>query len=204
VDDATARAAPAAAQTDCAGNPGWTPERTELAATMWRSGASAGQNAPTLHVTRNAVMGKVYRMHLPPRTPVTGNTNNLRQSTRRKPQFRLGNFGNRRAFGAAPPPQRPRPWLAEPTLTEIDVPPSQRTPLLDLTDQCCSWPCGDPREAGFGFCGKPRTSGLPYCAAHCRVAYQVPASASQASQIIITAPIRTEAPTSGRELEPVA
>ena len=35
----------------------------------------------------------------------------------------------------------------------------------------CSWPMGDPKQAGFHFCGEPAEPGRPYCTNHCHVAY---------------------------------
>ena len=47
--------------------------------------------------------------------------------------------------------------------------------LLELTEETCRWPIGDPGSSEFFFCGGNALTGLPYCAYHSRVAYQ-PAS----------------------------
>ena len=54
------------------------------------------------------------------------------------------------------------------------IPIGQRRTLLELTEETCRWPIGDPGHADFFFCGGPPISGLPYCAYHSRVAYQPP------------------------------
>lgn len=56
-------------------NSPWKPERVELLKKLWAEGISAGKIAKELHArfrsfrpTRNAVIGKVHREGLPPRT----------------------------------------------------------------------------------------------------------------------------------------
>jgi GcrA cell cycle regulator len=44
--------------------------------------------------------------------------------------------------------------------------------LLELTEQTCRWPIGDPGHSDFFFCGGQTITALPYCAFHSRVAYQ--------------------------------
>lgn len=43
--------------------------------------------------------------------------------------------------------------------------------LADLQSWSCRFPCGDPREAGFGFCGCVRIEGSSYCADHARIVF---------------------------------
>jgi GcrA cell cycle regulator len=52
------------------------------------------------------------------------------------------------------------------------VPMSQRKTLLELTEDTCHWPVGDPGSPDFFFCGGKSLQSLPYCAHHSRVAYQ--------------------------------
>jgi len=61
---------------------------------------------------------------------------------------------------------------AEPELVDNVVPMGQRRTLLELTEETCRWPIGDPGQADFFFCGGQSLTGLPYCAHHSRVAYQ--------------------------------
>jgi GcrA cell cycle regulator len=46
--------------------------------------------------------------------------------------------------------------------------------LLELTENTCRWPIGDPGNPDFFFCGGQTISSLPYCAFHARLAYQPP------------------------------
>ena len=60
----------------------------------------------------------------------------------------------------------------EPELIEKLIPISQRRTLLELTEQTCRWPIGDPGSPEFFFCGGNTVTKLPYCAYHSRIAYQ--------------------------------
>jgi len=61
---------------------------------------------------------------------------------------------------------------AAPELIENIIPIGQRRTILELTEQTCRWPIGDPGSSEFFFCGGNTIAGLPYCAYHSRVAYQ--------------------------------
>jgi GcrA cell cycle regulator len=60
----------------------------------------------------------------------------------------------------------------EPELIENIIPIGQRRTLLELNEDTCRWPIGDPASAEFFFCGGKPLTGLPYCSYHSRVAYQ--------------------------------
>jgi len=52
------------------------------------------------------------------------------------------------------------------------VPISRRLSLLQLTENTCKWPIGDPLGAGFHFCGAKTCEGSPYCSYHSKIAFQ--------------------------------
>jgi len=68
-----------------------------------------------------------------------------------------------------PPPQ---PVQAEPEVIENIIPIGQRCSILELTEDKCHWPIGDPKHADFYFCGGRPIKGFPYCGYHSRIAYQ--------------------------------
>lgn len=47
----------------------WTPERTAALITLWTHGVSASKIGARLGVTKNAVIGKAFRLQLPKRRP---------------------------------------------------------------------------------------------------------------------------------------
>jgi GcrA cell cycle regulator len=81
---------------------------------------------------------------------------------------RLGLSGRAKSASSAAPRQRK-------VRSENIIPIGQRRTILELTEQTCRWPIGDPGSTDFFFCGGNTIAGLPYCAYHSRVAYQ-PAS----------------------------
>jgi GcrA cell cycle regulator len=154
----------------------WTDERVETLKKLWADGLSASQIAAELGgITRNAVIGKVHRLGLSgrakspssaaprPRKPrATSHMLRVSRSSMR------GNTALAHAYELDIEP--------EPQLIDNVIPLGQRRSLLELTENTCRWPIGDPGTADFFFCGGPTITSLPYCAYHSRVAYQ-PANA---------------------------
>jgi GcrA cell cycle regulator len=125
----------------------WTDERIELLKTLWTDGLSASQIAAEMGgITRNAVIGKAHRLKLPGRTK--------KVPARRQPRVRI-----------VPPEPMPE-------IVDNVIPLGQRRTLLELKEETCRWPIGDPGSADFFFCGGGARDGAPYCAGHCCVAYQ--------------------------------
>jgi GcrA cell cycle regulator len=154
----------------------WTDERVETLKKLWAEGHSASQIAAELGgITRNAVIGKVHRLGLSgrakspssaaPRPRKPRAASHMLRVTRSSMR---GNTALAHAYELDIDPE------AEP----IDnvIPLGQRRSLLELTEDTCRWPIGDPGSADFYFCGGPAITSLPYCAYHSRIAYQ-PANA---------------------------
>ena len=152
----------------------WTDERVELLKKLWADGLSASQIANELgSVTRNAVIGKVHRLGL------SGRAKSLSSSAPRprkprahsllrvRPQMR-GNTALALSYEFDHEPEQ--------ELIENIIPIGQRCSLLELTEDKCRWPIGDPGQPDFFFCGGKTTTGIPYCGYHARVAYQPPAA----------------------------
>ena len=58
-----------------------------------------------------------------------------------------------------------------PQVQELYIPEDQRLSLLQLNEQTCKWPIGDPLTPDFYFCGQHSEEGKPYCDFHSRRAY---------------------------------
>jgi GcrA cell cycle regulator len=150
----------------------WTDERVELLKKLWSDGLSASQIAAALGgVTRNAVIGKVHRLGL------SGRAKNASSAAPRPRKARSSSHMLRMARASI----RGNTALAHayefeteatPELIDNIIPIGQRRTLLELTEQTCRWPIGDPGSGDFFFCGGNPIGGLPYCAYHSRVAYQ--------------------------------
>ena len=157
----------------------WTDERVELLKKLWGDGLSASQIAGELGgITRNAVIGKVHRLGLSGRAKAPSSSmprpRKPRPATQmfRAPQRPM--MRGNTALAAMPSyDYDPEP---EPEVIENIIPLGQRCTLLELDQEKCHWPIGDPGQADFYFCGGKTNSGTPYCGYHGRVAYQPPAA----------------------------
>jgi GcrA cell cycle regulator len=155
----------------------WTDERVEMLKKLWNDGLSASQIAGEIgSVTRNAVIGKVHRLGLSGRakTPGSSAPRPRKSTTQRVPSASTPVATASRAVHALASSLKPvitaevRP-LVNP---EISIPFSERVTIMELKENMCRWPLGDPTTAEFRFCGTKSESGVPYCTYHCHVAYQ--------------------------------
>jgi GcrA cell cycle regulator len=150
----------------------WTDERVERLKKLWADGLSASQIAAELGgITRNAVIGKVHRLGLSARAKSPSSPAPRPRKPRsaahvlRVPRSSIrGNTAFAHAFELEPE--------AEPEPIDNVIPLGQRRSLLELTEDTCRWPIGDPGSSDFYFCGGPAMTSLPYCAYHSRIAYQ--------------------------------
>jgi GcrA cell cycle regulator len=148
----------------------WTDERVELLKKLWADGLSASQIAAELGgITRNAVIGKVHRLGLSGRAK-SASSGSPRPRKARAPMLRMGRTSIRGNTALAHAYEIEA--AAEPELIDNVIPIGQRRTILELTEQTCHWPVGDPSSSEFFFCGGNTINGLPYCAYHSRVAYQ--------------------------------
>ncbi len=153
----------------------WSDERVELLKKLWADGLSASQIAAELGgITRNAVIGKVHRLGLSGRAKSPSSSAPRPRKTRQSHMLRV-----------ARPAMRGNTALAydydldidpDPQPIENIIPIGQRRTLLELNEDTCRWPIGDPSTQDFFFCGGTPITNLPYCAYHSRVAYQPPAA----------------------------
>jgi len=154
----------------------WTKERIERLKELWTEGLSASQIAAELGegVSRNAVLGKAYRLGLAQSEGKGASTPRQRKPTHPPDQ----------APAVEPPPQNnphPAPMMSNrppaeaaelPRREEAVVPQSEGVTIMELRESTCRWPLGDPTTPEFRYCGGGAISGLPYCAHHSQLAYQ--------------------------------
>ncbi|WDR07010.1 GcrA family cell cycle regulator [Devosia rhodophyticola] len=173
---------------------GWTDERVEILKKLWMDGLSASQIAGELGqgVTRNAVIGKVHRLKLSARAKPTNSTPRSRPAARTAPRrvaspsssgsMGGGMAGKQRTVSsmrtqsvgatalAADAEYETERYVA-PAVQEIFIPEDKRLSLLQLNEETCKWPIGDPLTKDFYFCGQHSDEGKPYCEFHSRRAY---------------------------------
>ena len=172
---------------------GWTEERVELLKKLWLEGLSASQIAGVLGegVTRNAVIGKVHRLKLSGRAKPVSAAPRVRSAPRstarrvaapgsNRPSPGLVSMMKSRSMGPAPmhgatalkmDPEFETEAYVAPQVQELFIPVEQRLSLLQLNEETCKWPIGDPLTPDFEFCGNHSEEGKPYCEFHSRRAY---------------------------------
>lgn len=195
----------------------WTDERIDLLQKMWLQGMSASKIASELAngLTRNAVIGKVYRLGLSGRGKGDASEAGAAPAARpapweepappapptfvgakeavEEPKPRLDAVAPMRA---PPPPSGPPAGFGtgaamvsgnaalsaerihvsqlEPARKrDVVVPMIEPVTIVELRDNMCRWPIGDPTQSEFRFCGARKTPGAgPYCGCHSALAYQ--------------------------------
>ena len=135
----------------------WTPDKIEKLKKLYGSGISASQIASQLGegVTRNAVIGKCFRMGLSAKITTT-KKNNINHSVQKNSE-QIKSF-KRSKFKSM--------------VIEKDFEPENPKQLEDLTDRSCKWPIGHPNESNFYFCGRTSLKDFSYCKLHLLYAFQ--------------------------------
>src|ERR1043165_1387037 len=131
----------------------WTDDRVELLKKLWADGLSASQIAGELGgITRNAVIGKVQRLRPSGRAKAPSSSVPRQRKPRAPSMFRAPRAMMRGATALAMPAYD---YDVEPEPEPIEniIPIGQRCSLVELTDDKCRWPIGDPGAADFFFCG---------------------------------------------------
>jgi GcrA cell cycle regulator len=133
----------------------WTKERVALLQRLWAEGRTATAIAASLGgSSRAGVLGKIFRLRrtLPEAALVA-------ETKADEPAL-----GRRRA--GRPAALKPLP---------VATPQRRGRSLLELTNESCRWPHGEPGTMGFHFCGAAGADlqrGMPYCERHVQRAYQ--------------------------------
>jgi GcrA cell cycle regulator len=170
----------------------WTDERVELLKKLWSEGLSASQIAAQLgSVTRNAVIGKVHRLKLSSRGRSTAaparqkktvmgatasKSTSRSSSVTRTMTTSIGANALQAQFDQDPVVR----YQARPS-ENVVVPISRRLQLVQLSENTCKWPNGDPLTEDFSFCGNEAGDSGPYCGYHAKIAFQ-PASERRRSR----------------------
>ena len=157
----------------------WTGERTEFLRTSWSEGLTASQIASLVGTTRNSIIGKVHRLGLGERDRKSPQRQVSAARNEKRPRIQIYpgrqrvkiHLSGGRAFKGGVSVVRDIPLPVERSVTAIPI--EQRKSLLELGNEHCRWPCGDPAKPDFFFCGAVEadfTQGRPYCRYHSFIA----------------------------------
>ena len=140
----------------------WPKEDTELLTLKWSEGFSGGQISKGVFegkYTRNAIIGKVHRLGLPPRL-VT-----VRAARPSRARVRPKRASRRVAVKQFSPPL-PTPIIVR-RLPATPAKPTIWKTGMELEPHDCRWIYGDPQEDGveYRYCGL-KDDGSSYCPEH--------------------------------------
>ncbi len=157
----------------------WTAEQDRQLLDLQAGGHSATEIGRTMHKTRNAIIGRLWRLRqvglgLPVRK--AGKRATLPKEPKPEPVLRypkekpvtLSTAAN---IGTMPPKAHitKRPWREVMDEAFSPIPGSRPTRLMDRAPMSCAWPVGGDGE-GLLSCSMP-TTGHVYCDHHRRIAY---------------------------------
>ena len=136
----------------------WTPEKVSKLKELWGKGNTAGQIASIIgDVTRNAVIGKAYRLNLAVKSiPKNNNFKQVSRHQKNVPQ----------------PERKTRKSRFKSLLMDKNFEPENPKSLEELNDEICRWPIGHPDEPNFYFCGRKSMKNFSYCKLHVLYAFQ--------------------------------
>ncbi len=166
----------------------WNDTRIRQLKKMWADGESAGEIAATLGgLSRNAIIGKVYRLGLSNRDPAP-TVKIDKPKGKKQPKVAsttaLPSGQNKLPLRRPPVVRAGEPLPPQPAANEISedvlrtaaetLKKAKKISLMELTEKTCKWPVGDPSTDDFWFCGLDSETGKPYCKAHNDVAFHPP------------------------------
>ena len=136
----------------------WTPEKISKLKELWGKGNTAAQISSIIgEVTRNAVIGKAYRLKLSEKS--LSKNINFKQTSR--------NLEN-----VSQPERKTRKNKFKSLLLDKNFESENPKSLEELHDEICRWPIGHPNEPDFYFCGRKSMKDFSYCKLHVLYAFQ--------------------------------
>jgi GcrA cell cycle regulator len=152
----------------------WTKQRTRYLRRRWAQGARGREIAAELGrgITSNAVIAKIHRLGISDLSPCGG-------APGKRPPAKPIRRADKPAywFRKGPLPVWvvvAKLYVERPARVDGGIPRRQRRSLLELREDTCRWPVGDPSSSRFFFCGAQPAHNKAYCAEHCARAYRRP------------------------------
>ncbi|HVE20636.1 MAG TPA: GcrA family cell cycle regulator [Acidocella sp.] len=127
---------------------------------LWAEGLSSSEIGSRLNKSKNSVVGKAHRLHLPSRPSPIRRSGEARAV---KPVKLVTPGQSAKNCAAAVPPS-----LIVPAVPVVALAPGL---VLSGRAVSCQFPIGTPRQPDFRFCEAPSEAGKPYCQDHCAIAY---------------------------------
>jgi GcrA cell cycle regulator len=143
----------------------WSAEAIEQLRALWAEGYSTAEIGRRMGISKNAVVGKAHRLHLPARpSPIQREQAAAAAQAPRPVAAPVSAPAPRPAAPVAPRAPAPVPVMRA-------VPPAVVRPFPRSSARSCCWPIGEPGTPEFRFCTEEAAGGKPYCLEHASIAY---------------------------------
>lgn len=150
--------------------PIWSEEVVVQLRSLAEQGFSASQAAANfVGMTRNSAVGLAFRRKFHFAGGKGGGPNHVASGEPKKKRERMISFP-KRSYRKVPEVV----IALSVAVTEADVAPRRKVSILELTEQTCRFPLGDPLAPDFGYCGAKPHPNYPYCPSCCILAYEQP------------------------------
>ena len=138
----------------------WNQQKVEDLKKLWNDGVATSRIGEQLGFTKNAVIGKAFRLGL-----------ERRQNSRKKIS-QPASFSSTTLY---------RETSSSSSSISVKKEPIRRREKFSFKKsivgtgnfRSCQWPIGDPLEEGFHYCGDQNIPTKPYCIEHFKKAYNV-------------------------------
>ena len=138
----------------------WNQQKVEDLKKLWNDGVATSRIGEQLGFTKNAVIGKAFRLGL-----------ERRQNSRKKIS-QPTSFSSTTLYRETSTSTSPQSAKREPVRRREKF--SFKKSIVGTGNfRSCQWPIGDPLEEGFHYCGGQNIPTKPYCIEHFKKAYNV-------------------------------
>ena len=139
----------------------WNQQKVENLKKLWNEGVATSQIGEQLGFTKNAVIGKAFRLGLERRQNSRKKTAHS-QSTHSVTMYRETSSPSHSQMTQKKDVARRREKFS-----------FKKSIVGTGSFKSCQWPIGDPLKEGFHYCGGQNIPTKPYCIEHYKKAYNV-------------------------------
>tara|TARA_B100000035_G_C20716010_1_gene429094 strand:+ start:147 stop:617 length:471 start_codon:yes stop_codon:yes gene_type:complete len=138
----------------------WNQQKVDDLKKLWNEGVATSRIGEQLGFTKNAVIGKAFRLGL-----------ERRQNSRKKTS-QPASFSSTTLYRETSAPSSSLTIKREPTRRREKF-SFKKSIVGSGSFKSCQWPIGDPLKEGFHYCGCQNIPTKPYCIEHYKKAYNV-------------------------------
>jgi len=139
----------------------WNQQKVDDLKKLWNEGVATSRIGEQLGFTKNAVIGKAFRLGLERRQNSRKKTSNS-QSVSSVTMYRETSAPSHSQINPKREVTRRREKFS-----------FKKSIVGTGSFKSCQWPIGDPLEEGFHYCGGQNIPTKPYCVEHYKKAYNV-------------------------------